>query len=203
VSTHARTPYTVVAKGRLREAILDAAYEVFVAHGYVASRMADVAATVGVSRQTVYNEFGNKEGLAAALVLRETGRFMEGIVAELDAHDEPREAVEAATLFTFAQAAANPLLKAVLTPGGDEELLPFLTTRSEPVLLTARRTLAEHLRRHWPDTDPGEVTVAAEAAVRLVLSHLMMPTDPPEVVAERLGRLVIAYLAGEGLDGAD
>ncbi|MGQ5228634.1 helix-turn-helix domain-containing protein, partial [Streptomyces sp. yara] len=36
-----------------------------------AVRMVDVAAAAGVSRQTLYNEFGSKDGLARALVRRE------------------------------------------------------------------------------------------------------------------------------------
>ena len=192
------TSYAITAKARMRETILDAAYDFVVARGWSAARMADIAAAVGLSRQTLYNEFGSKDRLAEAVALRETERFLTGITSELDRHDELRTAVEAAVLFTFLQVSDNPLLKAVLTATDEDglhaDLLPLITTRSEPLLLASRTVLAEHLTRHWPDLDAADVTAAAEIAWRLVISHLVVPTDPPEVVAARLGRLVSRFL---------
>jgi AcrR family transcriptional regulator len=194
-----RPSYAQTAKARLRETILDAAYDLVVARGWSAARMADIAAAVGLSRQTLYNEFGNKDGLASAVALRETRRFLTGITAVLDQHNGLRAAVEAAALFTFAQAGDNPLLKAVLTATDEDglhaDLLPLLTTHSEPLLLTSRATLAEHLHQRWPTLPLADVTAAAEVAFRLVVSHLVLPTDPPDVVAARLGRLVARFLS--------
>jgi AcrR family transcriptional regulator len=192
----------------MRDTILDAAYDLVVARGWTAARMADIAAAVGLSRQTLYNEFGSKDGLAAAVALRETERFLTGITSELDRHDELQTAVEAAALFTFTQVSDNPLLKAVLTATDEDglhaDLLPLITTRSEPLLLAARAVLAEHLLRNWPQLDPDDVTAAADTAFRLVISHLVVPMDPPEMVAARLGRLVTRFLrpfptAGPGI----
>jgi AcrR family transcriptional regulator len=196
---NARPSYSQTAKAQLRDTILDAAYDLVVARGWSAARMADIAAEVGLSRQTLYNEFGNKDGLAAAVALRETQRFLTGITAVLGQHAELRGAVEAAVLFTFAQAGDNPLLKAVLTATDEDglhaDLLPLVTTQSEPLLLATRAVLAEHLHGHWPDLDPDDAAAAAEIAFRLVVSHLVLPTDPADVVAARLGRLVARFLA--------
>ena len=46
-----------------RDALLDAAYDVVVAGDWQSARMVDVAAAAGVSRQTLYNEFGSKDAL--------------------------------------------------------------------------------------------------------------------------------------------
>jgi AcrR family transcriptional regulator len=195
----ARPSYAHTAKAQMRDTILDAAYDLVIARGWSAARMADIAAAVGLSRQTLYNEFGSKDGLAAAVALRETRRFLTGITAVLDEHDDLRRAVEAAALFAFERIGDNPLLKAALTAtdeAGHTDLLPLVTTRSEPLLLASRTALADHLNRHWPALDPEEVTAAAEVAFRLVISHLVVPTDPPEIVAERLGRLVTRFLVG-------
>ena len=43
-----------------------------------------IAEIVGVSRPTIYAEFGNKEGIAEALVLAETNRFLIGVQERLD-----------------------------------------------------------------------------------------------------------------------
>lgn len=53
-----------------RESLLQAAEAALSARPWPAVRMVEVAAAAGVSRQTLYNEFGGKEGLGRALVRR-------------------------------------------------------------------------------------------------------------------------------------
>jgi AcrR family transcriptional regulator len=48
---------------RTREAIVIAACELFVEHGYVATSLADIAAAAGVARPTVFAAFGSKPAL--------------------------------------------------------------------------------------------------------------------------------------------
>lgn len=187
--------YAQTAKAQMRDAILDAAYDLVVARGWSAAKMTDIATRVGLSRQTLYNEFGSKEGLAREVVLRESRRFLEGITQVLAQYaDDGTRGVEEAVRFTLTGAADNPLLKAVLTSSLDDDLLPLLTTRSEPVLVTARSVLAAHLRGDWPTLPDDEAEAIADSAVRLTVSHLVQPLDPPDVVALRLARLVRIYL---------
>ncbi len=51
-----------------RERILERALDVFVAHGYVGTTTDQLAAAASVSKQTLYKEFGDKEGVFAALI---------------------------------------------------------------------------------------------------------------------------------------
>jgi AcrR family transcriptional regulator len=55
-------------RNRRREAIIDAARQVFFESGYTATSMSSVAARLGGSKGTLYNYFGNKEELFEALV---------------------------------------------------------------------------------------------------------------------------------------
>ena len=55
----------------LRTSILDAAWDAAAKTDWNNVRVVDIAETVGVSRQTIYNEFGTKEDLAQALFNRE------------------------------------------------------------------------------------------------------------------------------------
>jgi AcrR family transcriptional regulator len=183
--------YAQTAKVHMREAILDAAYDIVVAHGWGAARMTDIAARVGLSRQTLYNEFGSKEGLAREVVLRETGRFLEGIHRVLaDYPDDLERSTEEAVLFTFRHAAEKPLLKAILTSDHEDDLLPLLTTRSEPVLVAAKIVLVKQLQRDWPALPGNDVDLVADSLVRLTISHLLLPLEAPDVVARNLARLV-------------
>jgi len=53
-----------------REAILNAAADVFGRLGYTTAKIADIAETAGVATGTVYNYFDNKEAVFAAIVER-------------------------------------------------------------------------------------------------------------------------------------
>lgn len=178
-----------------RDALLDAAYDAVVAGDWQRTRMLDVAASAGVSRQTLYNEFGSKDSLGQALALREAQRFIDGVQQFLDAAHptQPVDAIAGATAWTLREAADNPLIKAALiddTAG----LLPFLTTRGEPLLAASRAHLTTYLHQHWPDIPSIDVELAAEAVTRLTVSYLVLPSDAPdatvEAVAERLAHLV-------------
>ena len=160
--------------------------------------MEDVGAAAGVSRQTVYNEFGDKLGLARAVLLRHTERFLDGIDATLAQHDDFATAVAAAVAFTLEEAAEDALLKAALTGDGNTDMLPLLTTQAEPQLFTARARIVAHARRHWPQLPADDFAELADAAIRLTMSHMMMPGDPPQVVAARLARLATGYFAQPG-----
>jgi TetR/AcrR family transcriptional repressor of mexJK operon len=56
-----------------REAILDAAAEVFLGNGCAGAGLDEVAARAGVSKQTVHKHFPSKERLFSDLVLRSVG----------------------------------------------------------------------------------------------------------------------------------
>ncbi|WP_199552845.1 TetR/AcrR family transcriptional regulator [Streptomyces sp. N35] len=93
-----------------RESLLDAAYTALQRRSWSTVRMVDVAAVAGVSRQTLYNEFGSKDGLARALVRRETDAYLAGADRALAEGGLPRLAE-----WTVAAARTNALIRAVLT----------------------------------------------------------------------------------------
>ncbi|CAN5224738.1 TetR/AcrR family transcriptional regulator [soil metagenome] len=180
-----------------RDLLLDAAAEAVLSGApWDKLRMVDVARSAGVSRQTLYYEFGSRDALAQALAMREAERYMQGADAAMVGHDgSPGEAVGAATEFTLTEAASNPLVKAVLTDdsGG---LLPFLTTRSEALLAAARARCVAYLSAHWPGLAPERVLFVADAVNRLTLSHLVLPGGRPDQVAADIARFVDSLLPG-------
>jgi AcrR family transcriptional regulator len=180
-----------------REALLDAAYDAALAGDWERTRMADVAHAAGVSRQTLYYEFGSKDAVAQALALREAARWMEGADAAIVGHDgTPSAAIAAGTVWTLEEAARNPLLKAVLTDD-DGGLLPYLTTRAETLQAAARDHLAEHLTSRWPSIPRPRVQLVADTVTRLTFSHLVLPGGRPDQVAHDIAVLVDALLEGE------
>ncbi|KIF03224.1 TetR family transcriptional regulator, partial [Streptomyces sp. RSD-27] len=59
-----------------RESLLEAAEAALSARPWPAVRMVEVATSAGFSRQTLYNEFGGKDGLGRALVRRAADRYL-------------------------------------------------------------------------------------------------------------------------------
>jgi AcrR family transcriptional regulator len=177
-----------------RELLLDAAADVVLAGRWARTPMADVAAAAGVSRQTLYYEFGSKDGLAQALALREAERYADGAEqAERESGDSPAEAVRAGVAFTLREAGDNPLLKAVLTDDAGD-LLPYLTTRADALHAAAAERSAAHWLDRWPDLPADDVRLVADVVTRLVVSHLVLPGARPDQVADDVARLVARLL---------
>ena len=190
-------PLRLQFRRQVREQALDTAHAMLVERGWDALTVSAVAAAVGVSRPTFYKEFASKTDLGAALVRRETERFLAGVGQVLEEHtDDADRAVAAAVRFTLLEAEANPLLHAVLTStrGGSESLLPLLTTRSAPLLEAASAALTGWFAEHYPDLDEDTVAEGVDAVVRLVVSHMVLPAAPAEETAERLARVATRYL---------
>ena len=182
-----------------RDALLDAAYHAAVSGDWARTRMADVARVAGVSRQTLYNEFGSKDALAQAMAMREVEQFIAGTERALEAanHADPIQAVGAAALYTLQQAAENPLLKAALIDD-HSGLLSYLTTRGEPAMAAARASFERYYASHWPELSADDIALAAETITRLTISYIMLPGDAPaETLAARLADLARKLLGKE------
>jgi AcrR family transcriptional regulator len=165
--------------------------------GWEQVRVGDVAIQAGVSRPTIYREFGDKERLGEALVLREVSTFLEGLAVVLRREEgDVGQSVVEAVRFTFDQAGAHPLLLAALTASrtGDVGLLPFLTTNFEPLLTMASTTLVEWFTAQLPNVDPDLIAEAVDLVVRLVVSHLVLPRADSAEIARRLSRLATRYV---------
>ncbi|MCK9870652.1 TetR family transcriptional regulator [Nocardiopsis dassonvillei] len=175
-----------------RERLLDAAYAEVVSGDWSDRRMADIAAVARVSRQTLYNVFGSKEGLLQAVVVREVNALLDRVVRLLEEEGEnPPHAVSRATRLVLLSARDNPLLRAVVT--GDHGLLPVLTTRAEPLLDVLGERITALLGERYPELADSAAEVAADVALRLTVSYSLQPIDPDEA-ARRVGTVVHGML---------
>ncbi|MFJ9027991.1 TetR/AcrR family transcriptional regulator [Streptomyces sp. NPDC102274] len=98
-----------------REALLRSALAALAELPWSAIRMVDVASGAGVSRQTLYNEFGSKDGLARALMRWETDRYLHGVERLLGERAAAADRLVAIAEWTVGEARARPLLRALLT----------------------------------------------------------------------------------------
>jgi AcrR family transcriptional regulator len=164
----------------LRESILDAASDAATGSDWTAVRIADVAETVGVSRQTIYNEFGTKDQLGSALFEREITRFGDGMVEQVRSADSFRDAVRAAFTWMLEEAGESALLNRILTAhqhGDRESLLPILTVHADIFIRPLREQLAEVFLERWAGPTTIESQQVAEMVIRLGQSQVISPSS--------------------------
>ena len=182
-----------------RDALLATARRVVVAGDWERMPLAEIATRAGVSRQTLYKEFGSKDGLAQALSAQATALYLAELATVLEQHpDDPVAGTRAAVEHTLRTGADDPLLKAILSSArGPSELLPLLTTRAEPLLHSSLDLLTRYLTSHWPHLSTRDVSLVAESVIRLTVSHLVLPLAPIERTADDLATLVQRALPAE------
>lgn len=95
---------------RKRRAILDAATEVFLQKGYLATNMDEIAALAAVSKQTVYKNFPGKETLFVEIVSSVTNRASDRV------HNEMPDLAEGEDIADYLRRYAYRQLAIVLTP---------------------------------------------------------------------------------------
>lgn len=175
--------------------ILDATMAVMGDYGITRMSLEDVARRAGLSRQTVYRYFPNKQALLAAAALREEEAYIANVLEAAARHDDLHSAFRAAVAAALETAREDALLNRLLATE-PEALLPLLTTDSGPVLSAARRAVEAILTPRLAGASPEWIQAAADAVARLVVSYVINPApDPPPVVAGRLADLIVGGLA--------
>jgi AcrR family transcriptional regulator len=153
--------------------------------------MAAVAGRVGVSRQTVYNTFGSRQELARAYVEREADRFLAGVdVAVRQNAGQPRDALAAALTIFLGAAGQHPLVRAITSAEGGDELLPLVTTRGGPLVEHVTDHLTGLLVETWPVLRPRDAGPIADALVRLAISYAALPAGDPSQTARTIARIL-------------
>ena len=187
----------------VRAAVLETAHDLIAERGWDRVRMSEIAEAVGVSRALLYKEFGDKPGLGEAVALREAARLIEGIEDVLAHHGSDAAGGLAASVgFVLEEAENSPLLRAVLISNRDSlppgtGILPLLTTSAQ-LLELASGSLARWLTSHVAGLREDEVTDAADALVRLTVSHLALPTRSRVDTARKITEVGLRCL---GLSG--
>ena len=189
------TPYPQAARVLLRDTILDAVDRLVRDRGWASTTMSDVASSAGISRQTVYNEFGSRAELAQTYVLREAERFIEEVSEAVRANQsDPHAAVTAAVEVFLHGAADEPIFKSIIFRDGEDSMLALLTTRGGPVVRLATTQLSGLIGEVWPSVSETDAGLLTEFIVRLGISHAALPTAPPDITARRIARVLGPFI---------
>ncbi|MFF3639268.1 TetR family transcriptional regulator [Streptomyces sp. NPDC002250] len=181
----------------MRQRVLDEAWALASDSGWDRVRVADLAVWAEVSRPSIYAEFGNRAGIGHALVRREADLFLTGLAGVLDRNrTHVGLALQAGVGHALAEAERNPFIEAVLAAarGGTDALLPFLTSRPDPVLSSARTLVSAWLGDVLPHLEEHRHHEAADLLVRLSISHMLLPSPDPDTAPARVARAACAVL---------
>ncbi|WP_255308010.1 TetR/AcrR family transcriptional regulator [Streptomyces marincola] len=161
-----------------REALLEAAGAAVAERPWDRVRMTGVAAAAGVSRQSLYNEFGDKAGLGAALAAHRTAVFLDRflVFCRTRRHQPRQRALAAATDWIVAAAREDHVVRAALT--GCAGTGPPSRTREPWHLIRDLRDRAADAFRARGGPPDAETRDACETAVRLAVSYLVVPAVP-------------------------
>ena len=170
----ARLPYPQAARSLLRDTIVSAVDELVRQQGWSTTTMSDVARAAGVSRQTVYNEFGTRQELVQAYILRE----IEALISEVETHvrahaDDARAALSGAFALFLKLASDEPLVRVIAADAEGGELMHLLTTTG---LAVAAERVGALIEQVWPQVARDDARLIAGSLARLAISHALVPT---------------------------
>lgn len=195
-----RLPYAEASRVLLRDSVLDAMRELLLTRDWSAITLSDVARSAGISRQTIYNEFGSRQGLAQGYALRLADRLVDSVHAALDANvGNIYEAFLQGFRAFFAESAADPLVISLLTGVAKPDLLQIITTDSAPIITRASERLTFALTHTWVAASDEDAGVLARAIVRVALSYVSMPPEADHDVAMDLARLLTPFAERHGV----
>lgn len=166
-----------------RQRIVDATARVIDRRGVAKTSLSDVASELGVTRQTVYRHVGSLPAAVSLVAWQGAEAFVDRMIAHLQGVDDPAEAVVEGFLFCLRTVPSDPRLSLLLQLGDTDA---FGRTATAPDILAYG---AEKLRLFPVDWSAGAVADndlpgLAEMILRLLISMLQNPFDPPRPEAE-------------------
>jgi AcrR family transcriptional regulator len=176
----------------LQQSIITAVDDLVRSRGWSATTMSDVAKAAGVSRQTVYNEFGSRANRVQAYVVRE----IEALLAEVDTRvranaDNARQALTDAFEVFLKLASDEPLVRVIVADADGGEVIRLLTDIGRSV---ATDQVGALINEVWPQISLSDARLLADSMARLAISHALLPTEEPEQTAVAVTRIFGPYL---------
>lgn len=179
----------------LRTSVLDAMRDLLTVRDWPSITMTDVARRAGVSRQTLYNEFSSRQGLAQAYALRLADQFVDAVDEAIYAHvGDARAALSSGFAAFFVDSGSDPLVQSLLRGDAKPDLLRLITTDSSPLIDRASGRLAETFQRSWVQASENDATIVARAVVRIAMSYIAMPPESDRDVAADMAHLLGPFL---------
>ena len=168
---------------RKRRAILEAATELFLGHGYLGTTMDEVAARAGVSKQTVYKHFDDKRSLFAEIVTTTVGEASDPV------HNEVLSLEDTGDIEADLHDLAHRQLSMVM----------------QPTLLRLRRLVIgevgrfPELGRAFYEQGPARTIAALATAFEGLAERGVLRLDDPQLAAAHFNWLIMSAPMNEAM----
>lgn len=191
----------------VRESVLNVALGLHADGIWSRTAMWQIAAAAGVSRQTLYNEFGDRAGITRALLERESNRLLDGAGRRWrqarGRGAEHGDCLAAAMSWVLASSHSHPLLHDVLTGHAHRAA----GTSGGRGLAGAMTDLCRRLTDAGPGGQPAhpDQLRAVEAVVRMTLSYLLVPAETHQQARSQIAHAArnLQPVTGSDLGPAD
>ena len=161
---------------RKRRTILEAAATLFLRNGYLGTSMDEIAALAGVSKQTVYKQFADKETLFVEIVTSNVDGISDPV------HDEVLALQDSGDLEADLREIARLLLERVIQP-------PLLQLRRLVIGETSR---FPELGRTFYERGPGRTVDALARVFEQLAARGHLQLDDPQLAASQFNWLVMS-----------
>lgn len=170
-------------------------HELLGAQDWSAVTMSDVAKAAGLSRQTLYSTFGNRQGLAQAYALQLAETFAGEIRDSIERHPGEIDLALREGINGFLRSSSrDPLVRALVTGDIKPDLLRLVTTEAGPLIERATAVLTPALSQSWMGIHEKQARLAASIIARVGISFISLPPDDPDQLASGLTEVVAPYL---------
>ena len=191
-----RTPYPEAARELLRATLFGAARDQLEQRAWSEVTMSDIAAAAGVSRQTLYKEFGNRNEFGLAFVIHEGERFLDDVEAAVRSHlDDPRGRGRRRPRPLPADRRQGP---ADPHAAQRRRHRRHAALRHHPGAAGRRsgrpRGSASVIEEGWPQAPKASVDLLSEALVRLAISYITNPGEAPDDTAAHVAQLLGPFI---------
>jgi len=196
---------------KLRERLLDAAKSVFMREGFGAARVEEIASLAGVSKTTVYRQFGTKEELFRAIVWR----GMADLSGKIAQHLEPGRDFStnlASLIDALVEHMATPdsthtsrmvIGESIRFPDVARQFLQFVMTMLEPLTSALKTAAANGVIDIDDPANAAHDLLTLVAGTTEVLLAIQTTRSERKRRAERVHRiLLIAWKYRASLDKA-
>jgi AcrR family transcriptional regulator len=186
----ARAPRRRLPREERARQLLDVAEELFADRGVQASSMADIAGAAGITKPVLYDHFGSKDRLLAAVILRAGSVLRDAVLAAVTTAATPEDALARGlrAYFGFIEERRSGL-HSLLTEGvppGSEAAAALETVRDQQANM-----IAELLSAQSETTDPAAAHLYAQIVIGATERLATRPGTTPTASVEILTRHVM------------
>jgi len=168
---------------RKRRAILEAATTVFLRHGYLGTSMDEIATLAGVSKQTVYKHFADKERLFVEIVASTVDDVSDPV------HEEVLKLADSGDVEADLRDLARRQLARVMQPR-------LLQLRR---LVIGEATRFPQLGRAFYERGPGRTIAALAAAFERLAARGALELEDPALAAAQFNWLIMSAPINEAM----